>query len=235
VDTLSFIHDYKERSEYRQSFNQLAKDTFGIDFEEWYKQGFWNDRYVCYSFIDGDRVVANVSANKMDLIVEGKPVKAIQIGTVMTDPDHRGMGLAKSLLNKVLEKYEKEYDLIYLFANRNVLKFYPKFGFKPFQETEFSMEISVQGVDSIGVRKLDVSKAEDLDIIVRVAPERASLSRLLSVKNSENLLVWYRLNVFTEDLYYLEEQDTIVIFKLEEDKIHLYDIVSKSVVSLTRY
>ena len=60
--TLHFISDYKNDPAYRLSFNELAGKTFGIDFEKWYQLGFWNDRYVCYSFAEGNRIVARAHA-----------------------------------------------------------------------------------------------------------------------------------------------------------------------------
>ena len=65
---LKLIYNYKHISEYRLSFNQLAKDTFRIDFEEWYNKGGWDDNYICYSYIDKNKVVSNVSISKMDIL-----------------------------------------------------------------------------------------------------------------------------------------------------------------------
>ncbi|MBF2595421.1 GNAT family N-acetyltransferase, partial [Listeria welshimeri] len=81
------ISDYKDNELYRKTFNDLAESTFDINFEEWYKHGFWNDKYVCYSYLDKNKVIANVSINKMDLIYQGNDYRALHIGTVMTHPD----------------------------------------------------------------------------------------------------------------------------------------------------
>lgn len=79
---LKLIRDYSNIEKYRASFNELAGQVFGIDFEPWYKAGFWNERYVCYYYAAGGTVVSNVSINKMDLVINGEHKKAIQIGTV---------------------------------------------------------------------------------------------------------------------------------------------------------
>ncbi|EAD4056564.1 TPA: GNAT family N-acetyltransferase, partial [Listeria monocytogenes] len=39
------ISDYKDNKMYRDSFNKLAESTFDINFEEWFRSGFWNDKY----------------------------------------------------------------------------------------------------------------------------------------------------------------------------------------------
>jgi hypothetical protein len=93
---LRFVSDYKQETPLRLSFNSLAKRVFGIDFEQWYQQGSWDDRYVCYSFADKGQIVANVSVTKMKLLLEGSIHPALQIGTVMTDPAYRKQAVQKA-------------------------------------------------------------------------------------------------------------------------------------------
>lgn len=97
--------DYKDDEVLRKSFNALAIETFakGLDFEPWYQEGYWNNRYICYSFVDDNQVVSNVSANRMVICEDGVLKEAIQIGTVMTHPDYRKRGLASKLIHRVLE------------------------------------------------------------------------------------------------------------------------------------
>ncbi|GIP11098.1 hypothetical protein J1TS5_32680 [Paenibacillus macerans] len=104
-------HDFKNRVEYRASFNRLSKLVFSIDFEAWYQKGAWDDRYICHSIVSGDQIIANVSVSKMDLFINGESKWALQIGTVMTHPEHRGKGLSKQLMEYVLDAYEDTCDL----------------------------------------------------------------------------------------------------------------------------
>ncbi len=123
------INDYKENKKFRNSFNKLANLVFKIDFEKWYQKGFWDKRYKCYSIIENNAVISNVSITEMDIILNGNIQKAIQFGTVMTHPEFRGQGLAGQLMKTVIEEYEKKVDFFYLFPNNSVLDFYPKYGF----------------------------------------------------------------------------------------------------------
>ena len=43
---LTFVKDYKKDDGLRQSFDALAKKTFGISFEDWYQNGCWDDNYI---------------------------------------------------------------------------------------------------------------------------------------------------------------------------------------------
>ena len=228
-----FYKDYKNNEKLRKSFNDLATFVFNINFEEWYEEGYWNNRYIPYSYVDGDRVIANVSVNLLDFVVNGEKKRAIQIGTVMTHPDYRDQGLSASLMNKVLEEYENQYDFMYLFANQTVLDFYPKFGFQRANDYQFSMDyLPVQSSTSC-IRKLDSNK-DDLDFIYKMARERVPVSNRFGTTNTEDLLMFYCIYVFRNDLYFVEEEQAIVIFKVEGMQVDIFDIVSKKEVNIDR-
>ncbi|MGV2962846.1 GNAT family N-acetyltransferase [Paenibacillus sp. AGC30] len=221
------MKNYKNNEVLRKSFFELAVNTFEINFEDWYQQGYWGERYIPYSYVDGDQVIANVSVNILELIIQGEKKKAIQIGTVMTHPDYRGKGLSTHLMNKVLEEYENKYDYMYLFANESVLDFYPKFGFKPVEERLFSMNYTAKkSPEPANIRKLNVTNAEDLRLIQKLASERLPVSQYFSTHHAQGILMFYCLNVFSDDIYYLENENVIVIYQKEDNHIELFDVVS---------
>lgn len=224
------IQDYRHDDIYRKSFNALARKTFGIDFEKWYETGFWNDRYVCYSFSDDDKVVANVSANLLNWVVKGKSLNVIQIGTVMTHPDYRKKGLASQLMHHVLNTYEKQCDLFYLFGEPSVHEFYENFGFTPIQETRFHINLTASGNKGKYLRKLDLSDTADLNIIRRLTAERVPLSEQFWVDHAQSILAWHLLNVYPDQIYCIEQLDAIVLLKVEGGTIHLYDAVCRKTV-----
>ena len=227
---LLLIKGYKDHEYLRKSFNQLATDTFGIEFETWYKNGYWTDKYLPYSFVVHNRVVANVSVNLVNLVVNAEVKQAIQIGTVMTHPDYRNKGLSRRLMEIVLDEY-KHVDMIYLFANQTVLDFYPKFGFSSRDEVQFILDYNHMPPSSSKMRKLDVSNPDDLEYIYNLASNRKVLSEVFGTSNCEELLMFYCIMVFSQDLYYLENENALVIFQREGDCIHLYDIVSSRKVN----
>ncbi|WP_271005449.1 GNAT family N-acetyltransferase [Listeria seeligeri] len=220
------ISDYKDNELYRKTFNDLAESTFDINFEEWYKHGFWNDKYVCYSYLDKNKVIANVSINKMDLIYQGNDYRALQIGTVMTHPDYRNQGLAQELINHVISKYEQDYDFFYLFANDTVLDFYPKFGFERVQESSFTVDATSLKKRNYKIKKLNPDDELDFQLISRIVSNWVPLSSILDVKNSEDLLMFYLLIALRDAIYYIEELDAIVLYEQEEEDLYVLDIIS---------
>jgi len=233
MNQLQFIKDYKNDEKMRKSFNALAHKIFSIDFEEWYQNGFWDHYYIPFSYADGHHVIANVSVNILNLMIDGKIKKAVQIGTVMTDPDYRTQGLSAALIHKVIEEYEKKSDFIYLFANQSVLDFYPKFGFKAVDEYEFSMHYYPNEILNVKLRKLDVMNIDDLNFIHQFVSERNPASQKFST-DSLGIFMFYCLHVFPNDIYYLENENVIVLFKKEHDHIHIFDIVSRNEIDIQK-
>jgi GNAT superfamily N-acetyltransferase len=226
------IKDYKQDERYRMSFFELAQQIFGLNFNEWFEKGFWGDQYIPFSFVDGNKVVANVSVNTIDFIIQGKKYKALQIGTVMTHPEYRNRGLSSRLMNKVLEEYKDQYDFMYLFANDEVLEFYPKFGFHEVDEYQFSLEYMVDQAPVSGIRKLDVDKKEDLEFLYQFVNDRIPVSKVFATGNSQSITMYHCLNVFKHDLYYHEREDSIVIFQKNGKQVDIYDIISKREVNM---
>ncbi|EKN68795.1 GCN5-like N-acetyltransferase [Neobacillus bataviensis LMG 21833] len=229
---LTFIKGYQDNEQLRNSFNQLALNTFGIEFETWYQHGFWTEKYQPYSYIDNGMVVANVSVNLLNLVINDETKPAIQIGTVMTHPDYRDKGLARRLMEKVLEDF-KHVDIIYLFANQTVLDFYPKFGFQRVEEVQFSMGYSHKpSPNPPTIKKLDGGNSKDLAFIYSLAADRISGTRTFGTSTGEELLMFYSIMVFGQDLYYLEEEKALVIYQTEGDTLHLYDMVCREKINV---
>ena len=125
---MQIIHGYRDDASLRHSFDALAKETFGISFENWYQDGFWTDAYDPHSIVENGQILANVSVNQIDIPVNGKVKHFLQLGTVMTRKDRRNQGLARKLMEYVLATYRDTCDGFFLFANSSVLDFYPKLG-----------------------------------------------------------------------------------------------------------
>lgn len=236
MEQFKFITKYMENDKYRKSFNDLAIKTFNIDFDQWFKEGFLDENYINYSFLSGEKVVANISVNKFFIMYNGKMNKSIQLGTVMADEEYRNKGLIRKLMNKILKEYE-DYDLIYLFANKSVLDFYPKFGFKRVIEGKYEIDtnqIEYIELNNDNIIKLDLENDEHKGIVRRIAQKRVPISqKLCTIKDMWPLYLYCNYE-FREELYYLKQEEIIVILKRENDVVELYDILSENDFDLDR-
>ena len=105
------IKNYRKNDELRHSFNELAKATFGLDFEDWYQNGYWGENYIPYSIVKDGNVIANVSVNITDMNWKGSKKHFIQLGTVMTAESYRNQAIYKDYRSgmKVVELACKYY------------------------------------------------------------------------------------------------------------------------------
>ena len=104
-----FSNEIKNSDSKRNGFIALAEKVFDLSFDSWYKNGYWTDKYCPYTLFDGEKAVANVSASKIHTIVDGEPKLYIQLGTVMTHPDYRNLGLSNTLIGKIFEHFRDNY------------------------------------------------------------------------------------------------------------------------------
>ncbi len=209
------------RSEY---FNFIYKVFPGLDFESWYDRGYWTDSYQPHSIVKNGRIISNVSAAEMKVWVDEKLVDAVQIGAVGTLPEYRKQGLSKYLMEYVLKKYESKTDLFFLFANETVLDFYPKFGFVNCDESIFISKQEIPKSNN-SVRKLDVTNQDDLDRIYYFLRNRLPLTKKFGADDYANIAMWHVLNIYAQDLYYLEGHNVIVIARKKAEQLHIFDVI----------
>jgi hypothetical protein len=165
-------------------------------------------------------VVANVSVNIIDTVWQNQRKSYIQLGTVMTDIEYRNKGLARFLINKILEEWKDKCDAVYLFANDSVLDFYPKFGFVKAIQYQSEMPIyKAQGV----VKKLDMSLPQDRELLLSKYAQSNPFSALPMIDNV-GLLMFYCSQFMNNNIYYIEKYDAIVIAEYEDDSLLCFDI-----------
>jgi GNAT superfamily N-acetyltransferase len=223
----TYIKSYKDNDKMRKSLNELTEKTFCFNFENWYSNGFWGDKFILHSLVDGDKVIANVSVNIMDFDLDGAEKHYIQIGTVMTDKDYRGKGLNSYLLQRVIDEYKETSDGIYLFANDSVINFYPKFGFTSSKQYQYSKDIySINNVKKIqNANMSDEVKWNDFFNTVR-----NSISNDRFTMNNPGLIAfWTRWN---DCVYYLAEQEAYIIADVKDDNLYIKQIISSHKVDL---
>ncbi len=98
---MELIRNYMNDPERRRMLNDLARHTFCIDFEDWVSGGWFNGDYIPYSLVENGRLLANI----MTFDQNGERRNYIQIGTVMTDEEYRGRGLARQLVGRILDDH----------------------------------------------------------------------------------------------------------------------------------
>lgn len=223
------IKDYRNNAALRHSFNELAAKTFGLNFEDWYQNGFWSDNYNPYSVVRDGRVVANVSVNKTNMLLDGSVKHLLQLGTVMTHEAYRNQGLIRKIMEQIEQDYDGKNDGYYLFANDSVLDFYPKFGFRKAKEYQYSGTLSNTGECQFEQVLMDNSGRWEL---LKKAMERNVFHGRFDMLDNGELILFYVTKFMQNNVYYHKPTDTWVIAEPKGNGVFLHNVFSGTLTEL---
>ena len=231
-----FKKDYKENEKLRVSFNALAERTFGLNFEDWYQNGYWRENYIPYSMVCDGKVIANVSVNLTEMLLDGEPRKLIQLGTVMTDEAFRGQGLIRGLMEEIEKDYAGKVDGMYLFANDSVLDFYPKFGYRKATEYQYvknvrNTEMQDTEAQAPAVRQLPMRESAQWEKLEAAIDGSVHHERFDMIHNN-GLYMFYVTKFMQENVYFDASNDAYVIAEQEGDTLILHSVFAPKQVSL---
>ncbi len=230
----NYITAVKNDDRLRESFNELTRKTFCFDFVSWYETGHWGEMYLPHVLVDGDKVISNVSVNLMQFDLNGEKKNYIQLGTVMTDPEYRGQGLNRFIMEQILREYEGKVDGIYLFGNDSVLDYYPKFGFRPSKEYEYYLPSDrAENSHPYQIEKVDMSRQKQQEKLYEVirsyeaSPGEANQNDGMYMSENIGLYQFWLDAEYGDSVYYLPEADAYLIARVEEKVLHVYQIFGK--------
>lgn len=212
--------DVMLHEETRHAFNALARETFHLDFEAWYQAGHWSEWNLPYTLFRGERAVANVTVNRLEVLWRGQLRREIQLGGVMTAEGERGRGLSRRLMEEVRRDWAGRCDGMFLLANRTVLDFYPKFGFQKAPQYRFTAPLEPRPG---AVRKLDPDREEDRALLRRYYEKTNPFSRLQVVRNF-GLLMFYCGGHLKNCVYHVSDPDAVVIAAQEGTCLRCLDV-----------
>ncbi len=219
------IENYRDNDPYRESFFELTKKVFsGLDFKPWYEKGFWTNDYVPHSVVKDDQVISNVSVSTMQVYVNGEIKNGLQFATVSTLPEYRKQGLSRELMNYVLDKYKDWVEINFLFANETVTEFYPLFGFKLTDEVIFR-NLSNLPKTKFSAVNLDLNNLNDAELIKQKNEKRKAITKLFGAEDYGFITHWHLLNIYPHDIYYLKDEDIIIIATEDQNELHIWDII----------
>ena len=223
------IKNYRDDNQLRQSFNELAEKTFGLNFEDWYQNGFWGENYNPYSIVQDGKVVANVSVNTTNILWNGKKKHFIQLGTVMTEEAYRNKGLIRTIMEEIEKDYSGNIDGMYLFANDEVLTFYPKFGFEKAVEFRYVKQVCNAGSSTMEPIPMHEKKAwTELETAINTSRFYGQFDMV----DNSGLFLFYVTKFMQENVYYDKALDTYVIAELEDGELFIHNVFSKNEVDL---
>tara|TARA_R100001369_G_scaffold48418_1_gene74891 strand:+ start:76 stop:1026 length:951 start_codon:yes stop_codon:yes gene_type:complete len=226
-----FDTNFKHHKDIRASFNTLTEITFGFSMEEWYLDGYWNATYIPYSLLHEDKIISNVFVNIIEFIIEEEKKIGIQIGTVMTKKEYQNRGLNRFLMEKVLSDWKAKVDFIYLFANKSVLEFYPKFNFEMVNEYQYSRPVN-NNVGTSSFKRLHIENTEEREFLEETLKTSVPISKV-SMHDNASLIMFYCLSIKKNCIYYIDVLKAIVIADFKDDTLYLNDVFCAEYLNLS--
>ena len=164
----------------------------------------------------------------------------IQIGTVMTAKEPRNQGLARKLMENVIEEYEDKCDGIYLFGDLSALDFYRKLGFEERMQYRYRLKDNVRTdikgrnlteKHSNGFVRLDSSDEKSKEAYCE-AVRNSVANGAFEQENKYGLQMFYTSNL--ENVYYSKDIDCFAVMEQDGDTITLHSVISQKNISLEK-
>lgn len=221
-------------SEWHEGFHDYVARVFpGVSFRRWVEYGGWRENYRVFALLNGSRIVASASLTRMDLVLHGRALRGWQLGAVGTDPGYRRRGLQRRVLEQVLACVGGD-DLVFLFANDEVLDFYPRFGFRRARESVFTAEHRAQP-GGARLRVLAADRAADRALLARLAAEAEPSAASFGARGYGSIVLWYLCNYHGQHLRYIPEEDALIVAERAGSTLLVYDVLARTGLDLAQH
>jgi predicted N-acetyltransferase YhbS len=220
--------------ELHDAFISFVPHVFpSISFRSWYDLGGWQSGYRSFAIFDGNSIVANVSVQRMTLIIDGAARTGWQLGAVGVLPEYRGRGLQRALIQAALNQLRSD-DMVFAYANDDVLDFYPLFGFRRVTEWLFGADYAVEPARG-ALRRLSIASAQDCELLGRIAANALAVTERFGARKYGSVLLWYWSNMHRQDFYYHEVDDAIVVAEHDMEVLRILDVLATGPIDLSSY
>jgi len=174
----------------------------------------------------GDVAITHVGVLEIPMEIMGKRMIVGGIHGVATREEFRRRGYYREVMEEVLEYCDQIYETLILTTPEP--EYYLPFGFRVVEEYIFKLKCSSQG-NINGLRLLDFSNSQDIALLHRLLETRAPVSHVVGVVNEKAV---FFVNEGSRSIYYAEDLDLIACIEIENNQLHIFDLVSTHICSL---
>jgi GNAT superfamily N-acetyltransferase len=210
----------------------LLRDIFDIDIGRLDGFGGPDLAAMPFGYFDPEgRCVANFTAFPMPLMIEGRIVRAVGYQSGAVRPDYRGRGLYRDLMGRAFAWAQLEgFELGLLLTDKPAL--YRPYGFEVVAQHVFRGLAPQPSTPQPPAWRLSLTSSDDIALVRRLLAERQPVSNHFSIAGHQTEFL---LNACFDDdirLSHLPGSDAIAAWRVEEDALHLLDIVAARVPPL---
>jgi predicted N-acetyltransferase YhbS len=173
-----------------------------------------------------DVAITHVGVLEIPMEIMGQRVTVGGIHGVATREEFRRRGYYREVMQEVLEYCDQMYETLVLTTPEP--EYYLPFGFRVLEEYIFHVQCSSKG-NTNGWRILDFSDSKDIALLHRLLETRTPVSHVVGVVNEKAV---FFVNECSRTLYYAEDLDLIACMEIENNRLHIFDLVATKIYSL---
>jgi predicted N-acetyltransferase YhbS len=173
-----------------------------------------------------DVAITHVGVLEIPMEIMGQRVTVGGIHGVATREEFRRRGYYREVMQEVLEYCDQMYETLVLTTPEP--EYYLPFGFRVVEEYIFHVQCSSEG-NTNGWRILDFSDSKDIALLHRLLETRTPVSHVVGVVNEKAV---FFVNECSRTLYYAEDLDLIACMEIENNRLHIFDLVATKIYSL---
>lgn len=188
----------------------------------WRDRGGWTADYEVFAIVEDGSIVGTVGRSRMHLVIEGENRTGYQLGAVATLERHRGQGIARQLMEWVIDSLDQAGQPVILFANNRVLDFYPRFGFQRLSQRR-SLAVAALYPTGVQAPRCDLSNASDRARLAALCARARPVRGRLTARDYYWLALW-NLTCDPVTVSWVPEYDAAVTFTVENESLVIHDV-----------
>lgn len=232
-DTLLRIrHSDRDWHERFFAFMESVFREAGKTFKPWAERGGWRPDYEILAIERDGRILSTVGRQRMRFAINGQEREGYQLGGVASQPDQRGRGLSRRVLTWVLSEADTQNLPVILFANKSVLDFYPRFGFRRvFQKRFIAAETIAPAASPAPV--LDIEIATDRARLEDLCIRARSLGETFSARDYYPAMLFH-LTYKPRPVYWFDEFGAALITSADRERLVIHDLIATQAFDLAQ-
>ncbi len=185
----------------------------------------WHAVSTPFVHFEAETAIAHVGVIAVPLVVAGEAVEMAGIHAVCTRPAYRGRGFSRALMEQALAYCDARFPAAFLTTEEPEL--YTRYGFRLIPQQLFVSEIEPRVAEAV-TRQLRLDDAADRALLERLLATRSAVSQVLGTREPGwlfkiNVSLWH---VIADHIHYLEELDCVVVYRIEQGTLRIYDLVA---------
>ncbi|MHC5740739.1 MAG: GNAT family N-acetyltransferase [Nostoc sp.] len=170
--------------------------------------------------------ITHVGVLEIPMQIMGQRLTVGGLHGVATRAEYRRRGYYREVMEEVLGYCDRLYETLVLTTPQP--EFYLPFGFRVVEEHIFKVKCYPTS-STYRFRILDFANIKDYTLLHRLLETRIPVSNIVGVVNEKPV---FCVNEGSRPLYYAEDLDLIACMEIEDNRLHLFDLVTTQICPL---